>query len=383
MRELGENKTMNQIPLLSQMLCPPGEGVFTVHTAKQLREQVQKKIYSSENIREQWLKSLQEIPQREVIVLGVCSDAGGGIQRGANWGPLYIRQTYLDQNPRPDYLDVGDVRVIPHLLHDKYLNQETLSECREFLYNENTSSLPVSPLSLTEKICDIIYSLNPKTKIVGLGGDHSVSYPLVKSWLHSRHQNQQKKVGILHFDAHTDLLDKRMGVDLNFGSWAYHILKQLPSPNQLVQIGIRSTGKERSHWESLGLKQYWAHECMNERLHDVAQEIIQLWQQMGIEEVYITVDVDVLDEDYMSTTGTPEAQGLNPSQVVSFIQYISQHFSISSCDLVELAPHVSYKPLIAHNQFSSLYSSFLIFEALLNGTHTQRQLRAPRPISQP
>ena len=63
-------------------------------------------------------------------------------------------------------------------------------------------------------------------------------------------------MAIIHFDAHTDLLTERLGIDLCFGSWCTHILEDLNSPSHLVQLGIRSSGKTKSHWENtFGVKQ--------------------------------------------------------------------------------------------------------------------------------
>ena len=58
----------------------------------------------------------------------------------------------------PEHLDIGDIKVIPHLLHDKYLNEETISECRNALYSDSQVELPVSPLSIAKKVCDEINS---------------------------------------------------------------------------------------------------------------------------------------------------------------------------------------------------------------------------------
>ena len=107
---------------------------FTVNTAKERKEALHQSIYGqTENIDALWRDSLQNIEQSEynAVTLGISSDCGGGILRGANWGPLFLRSTLMEQQPSAKTFDLGDVRVIPHLLHDKYLNDGTISNCQK------------------------------------------------------------------------------------------------------------------------------------------------------------------------------------------------------------------------------------------------------------
>ena len=101
-----------------------------------------------------WEKSLNNISTEIPLILGIPSDNGGGIQRGANWGPLALREEILTEIN--SFQDLGDVRVIPHLLHDKYLNEKTIKICRQALYGRNLK-LPVSPLSIAEEALTQIY----------------------------------------------------------------------------------------------------------------------------------------------------------------------------------------------------------------------------------
>ena len=60
----------------------------------------------------------------------------------------------------------------------------------------------------------------------------SVSYPLTKAYLTAK-KKQGKRAAIIHFDAHTDLLVERLGIDLCFGSWCTHILDDLHEKTSL------------------------------------------------------------------------------------------------------------------------------------------------------
>lgn len=331
---------------LVHYLCPPGNGVFTVHTASELRTGLQQSLYGktdSLGIEERWQQSLDNLANVHCpLLLGVCSDNGGGILRGANWGPLFIRQALYQQQP-PPLFELGDVRVIPHLLLDDYLNKKTIGQCRQALYGNASVSRPVSPLSITLKVLTTLYRHYPQKKVVGLGGDHSVSYALVKPFLLAK-RRQGKRVAIIHFDAHTDLLPQRLGIDICFGSWAYHILPLLPHPDHLLQIGIRSSAHDKTYWETtLGVKQYWASDVENADLTTLIAGISTHLQERKIDELYITFDIDALDIEQAGATGTPEPQGLTTATAMAIIEGLGAQFLVTGGDLVEVAPFIVHQ----------------------------------------
>lgn len=329
------------LDIASQLLCPPGDGVFTVNTAKERKALLRDALFGTDaDVKAQWLARLSEFAAAPspVALLGISSDCGGGILRGANWGPLFLRLALLQQHKTSYPADLGDIRVIPHLLHDKYLNERTLASCRRALFQDSNTELPVSPLSLTETMADLFYQAFPQQGIFGIGGDHSVSYPLTKAYLKAR-RAQGKRTAIIHFDAHTDLLTERLGIDLCFGSWCTHILEYLPDPSHLIQLGIRSSGKPKSHWEhTFGVRQYWADEIRQQGADEVAQQIVVQLQQAAVDELYISFDIDALDAEFAAATGTPETGGMTPDEALTIIQILRQHFKIAAADMMEIAP---------------------------------------------
>ena len=349
---------------LNQLLTLPGDGVYTVQTAKEKKEKLLLSYYNTKNplkARIKWEKSLDLINTKIPLLMGIPSDNGGGIQRGANWGPLAIREEILQLHK--EFQDLGDVRVIPHLLDDKYLNEETIKNCRKALYGKN-NKLPVSPLSIADLTAKLIYQKYSKARIFGLGGDHSTSFPLVKNWIESR--TNKKKAALIHFDAHTDLLDRRLGIDLCFGTWAHHILKDLPSADHLLQLGIRSSGKTKQYWKShLGVEQFWAKEIKTWGVEKTFEKIAKKLRNMDIEEIYISFDIDALDIQFASATGTPEPHGLNPVEAVSLIHLLSQEFSVTGADLMEVAPFVSPSGVSEIDRISSLKVAGDVAKALL------------------
>lgn len=349
---------------LKDLLTLPGNGVYTVHTGQEKKARLIKAYYGTndlEKARPKWLKSLDELSPKKPWVIGIPSDNGGGIQRGANWGPLALRSELLSEYKK--FIDLGDVRVIPHLLHDKYLNAQTIKLCQKALYGR-INKLPVSPLSITEKALSELYKSHPEAHILGLGGDHSTSYPLVKTWLESR--RSLKKAAVLHFDAHTDLLDRRLGIDICFGTWTYQILDMLKSRDHIVQVGIRSSGKDKKHWKkTLGVEQIWAQEILKDGIEKTYKKIALQYHKLGVEEIYISFDIDALDEKYAAATGTPEKAGLLPSDCAALIRMLAREFKISGADLMEVAPFVWPEGIPFRDQQASLAVAGDIAKVLL------------------
>ncbi|MFT6070187.1 MAG: agmatinase [Bacteriovoracaceae bacterium] len=349
---------MDSNEILNHILCPPGDGVFTVETAKERKEKLQQKLYGNEDCKSAWLKSLGSLKDSPTVLLGVPSDTGGGILRGANWGPLALRE-YLNE----DYFDVGDIRVVPHLLHDNYLNTKTIENVRHALY-QKSCDLPVSPLSLAELAIESILEVNPKAKIFSIGGDHSVSAALVPPFI-----KKYPNLGILHFDAHTDLLEERLGIDKCFATWAAHILPSLDHPQNMAQVGIRRSGQVKEFWEKkFGISQYWSQDVFDLGPDEISKKIIAQFNAKGIKDVYISFDIDAIDSEYASATGTPETGGLRPHEASIIIDSVTPHFNIVGADMVELAPFINHhgsKPTLAPEPNSTFEVAGLLSDKMI------------------
>lgn len=349
---------MDSKNILSQILCPPGDGVFTVETAKERKEKLQKDLYGNEDCKTAWLKSLDTLSTENIVLLGVPCDTGGGILRGANWGPLALRE-YLGEN----YFDVGDIRVVPHLLHDNYLNTKTIKNVRAALYSEDTD-LPVSPLSIAELAVEKILEVNPNAKIFSVGGDHSVSAALVPPFV-----KKYPNLGILHFDAHTDLLEERLGIDKCFATWAAHILPSLDHPQNMAQVGIRRSGQVKEFWEKkFGISQYWSDDVLNQGPQEISKQIIKQFNDRGIKDVYISFDIDAIDSEYASATGTPETGGIRPHEASVIIDTVAPEFNIVGADMVELAPFINHhgsKPSLSPEPNSTFEVAGLLSDKMI------------------
>src|SRR5450631_62872 len=114
--------------VLARLLRPAGGGVYVVSTGSAEQRAMQERLYGvkgDDAVRARFEQELDRIASARVVVLGVPSDVGAGFLRGANMGPQAIRAGMLDTHGGwPEgVIDVGDVLVVPQLLHDDMLSE--------------------------------------------------------------------------------------------------------------------------------------------------------------------------------------------------------------------------------------------------------------------
>ena len=334
---------------LRWLLRPAGGGIYTVSTGRSAQESLAKRLYGVDDfndVESAWLRTLDSVQQARAVVLGIPSDTGAGLVRGAAYGPSALRTAWLNRDGKGSaaflgLIDIGDVRVVPQLLSDEMLSSAQLAATRAALYAdlppEVAATLPVSPLSIAQAALECLFELNPTLKVLVLGGDHSVAWPVVAAL--SKHQKEPW--GIVHFDAHTDLLETRLGVRYCFATWAFHAAKLLGVGSRMVQVGIRASGREKAHWEGqTGVRQLWAAEVAAQSVETTVAQIIGHLKSQGVRSVYISNDIDGTDGALVPATGTPEPGGLSPMLVVAVIEALGLHFNVIGADLVEVAPPV-------------------------------------------
>src|SRR5438045_7597231 len=136
----------SQRAALEAMLRPAAGGLYVVSTGRAAQLEVQKHLYGTDDesqIQARHLAALDRISGARAIVLGVPSDVGAGYRRGANLGPQAIRQALIagDHDLRGWYdrhgiVDIGDVAVVPQLLHDDMLAPAPIAASRAALYQD-------------------------------------------------------------------------------------------------------------------------------------------------------------------------------------------------------------------------------------------------------
>jgi arginase family enzyme len=325
---------------ITKILRKPGEGLLTVTTGSGEARKILAPLIGNTSDAGWPRLARARIKGKGPQIVALPSDAGGGICRGAAHGPLHLRAALYARHPGFASRDLGDLPCIPQLLEDSMLGASQLRASGRSLWGSAwKNSNPVSPLNLLKSLLEQGFSANPKAfRPLVIGGDHSTSWAVSQALKQS---GLYEGLAILHFDAHTDLLEARYGVRHCFATWAAHaVLAMKPAARKnFVQLGLRVSGRSKSYWEKkYGLRQIWAKELGQTNPKEFAGELVREWRRRGCHRLYISFDVDALDPRFVASTGTPEANGLDPKWCREVIRVCATEMTLVAADVVELAP---------------------------------------------
>ena len=265
-----------------------------------------------------------ELAQQPFAVVGVPFDGAVTNRPGARFGPQEIRRAslmlcdgihpYFEVTPLGLLGDGQDMRL------------------------PNTAPLP----DIRQQIERQAAALMAQHHCVFLGGDHSVTLPLLRAAnaLHG-------PLALLHFDAHCDTWRDHFGEPSGHGTWTYEAMQEgLVSLAQVVQIGLRSSGERpiRQYVQDQGGLIFTARSLRGLDGIGLQPVLAQIRQRLGDRPCYLTLDIDCLDPAFAPGTGTPEPGGLSSSQVLTFLEELSG-LNMIGMDCVEVAPAYDHAEL--------------------------------------
>lgn len=224
-------------------------------------------------------------------------------------------------------------KVIKFLEEGGYPFEESMMESRIARVNSGSEWL-------NEEVCNQTKEWLDKGKLVGLvGGDHSTPLGYIKA-LGERHEH----FGILHIDAHADLRDGYEGFRYSHASIMNNVLKEVPSVEKIVQVGIRDyCDDEVALVQSLGgrVVQFDDYLMAAERMEGTtwAEQCQRIVDNLP-EKVYISFDIDGLTAFLCPGTGTPVTGGMEFNQALYLLDSVVRSGrKIIGFDLVEVAPN--------------------------------------------
>ncbi|MEM6709533.1 MAG: arginase family protein, partial [Pseudomonadota bacterium] len=196
------------------------------------------------------------------------------------------------------------------------------------------------------------------------GGDHSITYPILKAL------GSETPLAMVHIDAHCDTGGPFEGEKFHHGGPFRHaVLDGVIDPERAIQIGIR--GSSEYLWEfsyDAGMTVVHAETVDREGIDAVLEQTIRV---IGDAPTYITIDVDGIDPAYAPGTGTPEVGGLTPREVQRLLRGLAGR-NIVGGDVVEVAPQYDPSPNTAH------VGAQMLFEILSLMTVRLREERGVR-----
>ena len=245
-----------------------------------------------------WMGENKDYDSSEIIMLGLPFDGTVSYRPGSRFAPEQIRLASWGLEEYSPYFD-------------KHLEDCNFHDAGDLEFPLGNT---VKSLDLIEKNVEDIYK--DGKKVFGIGGEHLVTLPEIKAV-----SMFYKDLAIIHFDAHTDLREEYLGEELSHSAVIRHSGNIVGFEN-LKQIGIRSGMKDEFEL----MKKY---NTKAEKYEDL--------DSLKDKNIFVTVDLDVLDTSIMPGTGTPEVGGLTFNELLGWFKYISK-FNIIGADVVELAP---------------------------------------------
>jgi len=169
--------------------------------------------------------------------------------------------------------------------------------------------------------------------LIALGGDHSISLPLLRALA----KKNGAPVSLLHFDAHVDTWPDNFGQAYAHGSVFFHAINEgLIDPRRTVQIGIRSPVAKNIHDWTVG---HGVTIMTAQQVHEAGPGTVAKHAASVLSDtpVYLSFDIDCLDPAFAPGTGTPEIGGLASWQVQAILRGFDAANFIGM-DIVEVAP---------------------------------------------
>ncbi|WP_341200944.1 agmatinase [Planomicrobium okeanokoites] len=266
--------------------------------------------------------------ESKAVLYGMPMDWTVSYRPGSRFGPNKIREVSIGLEEYSPYLD------------------RELHEVKFF----DAGDIPL-PFGNPEKslleIETYVHTLLTDDKIpVGMGGEHLVSLPVMKA-VASKYDD----LAIIHFDAHTDLRENYEGEEYSHSTPIRKIADHI-GPTNVYSFGIRSGMKEEFEWAK--------EQGMHISKFEVLEPLKEVLPTLEGRNVYVTIDMDVLDPAHAPGTGTVDAGGITSRELLASIHAIAASgVNVVGFDLVELAP------VYDHSDQTANTASKLIREMIL------------------
>jgi agmatinase len=236
-----------------------------------------------------------------IMVVGIPLDRNSSYLRGPALAPERIREALFCESTNMWTEDLIDLRKSSgwELLDDMtFSSQENASEQIE---NE------------------IRQLLKRRGRIISLGGDHSITYPIIRAF-----GEEHSNLNILHLDAHPDLYDELDGNPYSHACPFARILEE-NSEIRLVQAGIRTmTGHQHEQAKRFGVEVI--------EMKDIGKT-----RQIKFDgPVYLSLDLDCLDPAYAPGVSHHEPGGMSTREVLGIIRNFKGR--LVGADIVEYNP---------------------------------------------
>lgn len=169
-----------------------------------------------------------------------------------------------------------------------------------------------------------------KPRVVFLGGDHSISYATTKAFF-DYCKKERKESCLVVFDAHADCMKPTK--EPTHEEWLRKLIEEgFPEENILI-VGMRNCEREEIKFLKENKIKTISINSLTEDLPDMCDVIMEF---SNGKQLYVSIDIDVIDPAFAPSTGYPEAGGLTSRQFLYLIQRIKKIKTLRAIDIVEI-----------------------------------------------
>jgi agmatinase len=270
-----------------------------------------------------------ELPH-DLVILGLPYEAGACWRGGASAAPRRLREISASSPASEDgYVvdpallrlrDAGDIEPADRGVHPA-------TDAARQAYFARVEQAVV-------QIFKLAAMAGRDSFLLSIGGDHSVSIPLVRGF----GSRFPEGFGLVSLDAHPDLFDRYEGSPLSNACPMRRALDgSRLKPENLLILGTRSYNPEELDFmKEKGIRFVPAREI--DRIGVPAAVEIARERMAGVGNIYLSIDIDVADPSCAPGTGAPVAGGLSSRQLIDLTRGLLQHLPVRAMDLVEIAP---------------------------------------------
>ena len=172
--------------------------------------------------------------------------------------------------------------------------------------------------------------LGETDKVIFLGGDHAITYSLVKGFASGTNP------GMIIFDAHPDCqsdFKPPTHEDLLIALVKERVIK----PQNIILVGTRNWHKDELKFlQENKIRFFSMKQITNFGKEDVSETIMETAR--GFSELYVSIDIDVLDPAFAPGTGYREPGGLSTRDLLFFLHRLKKLKNLRAIDIVEVNP---------------------------------------------
>ena len=253
----------------------------------------------------------------DAVVWGIPFDAAVSNRPGARFGPQAIRRASAIFDNDPQYPFERDL-----------FEAMTVIDYGDCLLDYGNHQK--TPAAIEREAAKILKS---GAFLVSLGGDHFVTWPLLKA-----HAAIHGPLALVQFDAHQDTWFDD-GKRIDHGSFVARAARDsVIDPAHSIQIGIRTHAPA-----DFGIAMIHGHEIEEMAAQAIAEAIVK---RVGSRKAYVTFDIDCLDPAFAPGTGTPVAGGPSSARMLSVLRKLGG-LDMVGADIVEVAPAYDHADITA------------------------------------